>query len=737
MAREPSSSQLMINQIVYPTRLDSQHFRLIKLDTSESSNNDDIFYSLSTFDLAEPPAFCALSYTWSDAEDAKGDVTEEIVQLITPFRVHVNKHKFAITENLHDALVMLRQQESRSYIWIDAICINQYDPVERSLQVSVMDRIYQSAHQVIVWVGPDTRQDARQALELLRKLALWFGENTSDIRSRHREGLRLTCSEVVRLAGIPELGRRLEVWSDEQVLSWKPFMDFFRRRWFSRTWTVQETVLARRSIRVFCGETEFSWSEIMNCCVVLRSTELGETLGTAFRVHEQVQGSELEQDLSKFAMIPGSSFANAQSLSWLCNEPLSHGFEVKELKQFCTRITGSHRMSANMGTVLTLLLHSTREHQAFEVRDKIYGVLGILSAVARLCGEDILEIGIDYTKPAEFAFSEAARYVLRRSHRLGYLTYVHNPVLPAMPGLPSWVPDFSRYQHNPLLFIDRLAGTACFDASNSYSEASDVRAFSTEENLLLCRGYKIGCVTKVSEPLARLVKMAFCSQMFDLGRQLDYIAEMVLGCADVYCTGQPRVEVLWRTLVANTEFRSYPASSELASSFRYWLFVLMVITHDTKTGNYFDWDYYQEAYTHYDALAKSDSSQTAPNVEALLTLSMDIQQQGDREILSSVDEKASAFMVASEISMLSRSFFVTDTGHMGLGPESTKPGDSVWILAGGATPFILRDVDVSVSDAGDFGYRRMTLTGESYLHGVMHGEALAGIEVSWQDIAIV
>ena len=90
------------------------------------------------------------------------------------------------------------------------------------------------------------------------------------------------------------------------------------------------------------------------------------------------------------------------------------------------------------------------------------------------------------------------------------------------------------------------------------------------------------------------------------------------------------MEVLWRTLVAKTEYHSCPASSELASSFMYWLFVLMVISHDTKTGNNFDLGYYQETYTHYDTLAKSDSSQTIPNVEALLTLSRDIQQQCDK-----------------------------------------------------------------------------------------------------------
>lgn len=38
-------------------------------------------------------------------------------------------------------------------IWIDALCINQDDDEEKGIQVQMMDRIFQEAKRVAVWLG--------------------------------------------------------------------------------------------------------------------------------------------------------------------------------------------------------------------------------------------------------------------------------------------------------------------------------------------------------------------------------------------------------------------------------------------------------------------------------------------------------------------------------------------------------------------------------------------------------
>jgi hypothetical protein len=60
-----------------------------------------------------------------------------------------------------------------------------------------------------------------------------------------------------------------------------------------------------------------------------------------------------------------------------------------------------------------------------------------------------------------------------------------------------------------------------------------------------------------------------------------------------------------------------------------------------------------------------------------------------------------------------RRHFHTVHGYMGLGPGAMQPGDIVCVLFGAGVPYILRPQD---------NYYR--LVGESYVHGLMDGEAL-------------
>ena len=60
-----------------------------------------------------------------------------------------------------------------------------------------------------------------------------------------------------------------------------------------------------------------------------------------------------------------------------------------------------------------------------------------------------------------------------------------------------------------------------------------------------------------------------------------------------------------------------------------------------------------------------------------------------------------------------RRLFTTSKGYIGLGPSTLREGDLVCVLFGGIVPFTLRQED---------GVYR--LIGESYVHGLMHGEAI-------------
>jgi hypothetical protein len=100
----------------------------------------------------------ALSYAWGDKALRKS---------MTLFGKH-----FPITQNLYEALQHVRSETSNRTIWVDAICINQADAPERTLQVSMMGDIYKCARRVINWLGPSTPDTALG----MKVLAFLFGK---------------------------------------------------------------------------------------------------------------------------------------------------------------------------------------------------------------------------------------------------------------------------------------------------------------------------------------------------------------------------------------------------------------------------------------------------------------------------------------------------------------------------------------------------------------------------------
>jgi hypothetical protein len=97
----------------------------------------------------------------------------------------------------------------------------------------------------------------------------------------------------------------------------------------------------------------------------------------------------------------------------------------------------------------------------------------------------------------------------------------------------------------------------------------------------------------------------------------------------------------------------------------------------------------------------------------------------ERGSLASKEARLNSRVDLSEASVkraaIKRAFFVTEQGYMGLGPLGMEEGDLVYVLSGGQVPFILRPTILAEG---------FSLVGESYVHGIMDGEAtMLGIEV--------
>ena len=195
----------------------------------------------------------ALSYIWG-AEDnpmevlidlASKDSKEDVAEILVV--VSSNPLRYAtlwVGQNLAGSLRHLRFKDTKRVLWIDAICINQADVVERNAQVSRMGDIFKMAERVIVWVGPST-EDSQLAMQTLDYL-----------------GRQVVSTADRRRAPAPDAMEK--TWFESSVQlpfddsTWKAISNLLQRSWFERLWVVQEAHLARRGL-FLCGVDQLDW----------------------------------------------------------------------------------------------------------------------------------------------------------------------------------------------------------------------------------------------------------------------------------------------------------------------------------------------------------------------------------------------------------------------------------------------------------------------------------------------
>ncbi|KAL2044841.1 hypothetical protein N7G274_002616 [Stereocaulon virgatum] len=212
----------------------------------------DVHIKLQTVELstADAPQYEALSYVWGSKEDpAKIAVTDGID--------HVLK-ALSITRNLAEALPYLRDIKKTRTLWIDAICIDQFNLEERSKQVSKMGDVYRLANRVLVWLGPET-PNSNRAMRLLNTLSAqvkvdWATRTISSAPGTDNRW-RITVADFDCNKDIIHAVERL-----------------LASQWFERLWVWPEIRLANDSALVLQGYDTILWQDMLTATYVLRGT---------------------------------------------------------------------------------------------------------------------------------------------------------------------------------------------------------------------------------------------------------------------------------------------------------------------------------------------------------------------------------------------------------------------------------------------------------------------------------
>lgn len=142
--------------VSFPCPLRDQFRGLIKPSLYRRTTveeSDQILSTLRTIRLDDPlhPPYIALSYTWGSlfSESRRPTPSQLLEWCISCDSKHLNVH-----QNLYNALLVLQERVPEAWLWIDAICIDQDNKVERGNQVSTMDHVFAEAAGVLLWLGP-------------------------------------------------------------------------------------------------------------------------------------------------------------------------------------------------------------------------------------------------------------------------------------------------------------------------------------------------------------------------------------------------------------------------------------------------------------------------------------------------------------------------------------------------------------------------------------------------------
>lgn len=416
---------------IYDTLPDaSDHLRILTVHAGSVSA--PIQCTLRIVSFRDKPSYDALSYTWGDSTSTKP--------------INVDGFEIHVTANLEQALRHLRNVEQDLVLWVDAVCINQSDMMEKSLQVAVMDQIYRGCAQVRIWLGCNTSRcrltqspsqssnaanhssEAVDPFEIVRHLA----------NSRHIHEWPCFDHQV-------EHGRDVIFYKADGRFDhfFEGFLAVNRSPWWTRVWTIQEAVLPGSGLVLYDTWTT-SLRTIIDC-------------GQRYYGHEH-KGCcrDAESKLPNGVRTALREFCNAV----VTLDQSRGGDEPKGLE-----LRGLEALSLAYGY-----------RRCGNPRDKVYGLLGII-------GDNFLTP--DYTLCREEVFFRATfRMLCRGKGNLSILTGPHYG--PAPGKWASWVRDFD-------------AISSCLDA-----EIACLRYPRYNDNEFdASKGRKSKCVSRMVQSRAR------------------------------------------------------------------------------------------------------------------------------------------------------------------------------------------------------------------------------------------
>lgn len=683
------------------------------------------------------PKYNCLSYTWGYPQwDKFGEKIDLAAAAARTQSMTCDSQTLLITPNLESALARLENDMSSIDaktgepvpMWIDSICIHQENKSERSSQVAKMDKIYRDAQKVVVWLGPENELYTSTAVAVLKRLSLVQKEKrNADIPA----GLKHAA--IYSRLGIDPIKRD----------DWVALGELLMRTWFSRMWVIQETFEAS-TIVVYCGKHELSWSTIIEVSETLEVTGLGSEL---MALLDNFTKSLNEEDGEEVVFV-GNKVTN----QWLFQALRKQKEELK----------------------LETLLSYARYFGATGHHDYVYAVRGMWKPKEKENQRLRDTITPNYDLAVEDVFTAATYASIVEMGDLNILCFVEDDSLRSArkkkeeaeldpkkekenvpKKLPSWVPDWS---------ITPIAETLCMNPRPEKGEerwrASDGLEYSAPPESTNKQLHVKGVhVTTIAQQAAKQASFEVDPDQGEIFALLEFLLQLL----EKYPSKTVElVDAFWKTIIKDT-YREEQANDEARKAFTSFVAV--------RVSEIDDWierkqaaaeaeisEEYDEEEEDQDANTRNTEGEkestieiqiekvppAAPNsttlqdIEKLLnTISSKepsktiptydiiraIVEEGENDVeFSGVNEDNRFFDKSFQWAQVGRRLFSTfeykEKILLGVGPESLKEGDQVWVIAGMYVPVVLRRAEEE----------RWRLVGECFVEGIMNGEAVKDID---------
>lgn len=530
--RMTSAENAPLQSFPYQALKSVHEIRLLQLDLSPHNNNA-VQATLTHASLHDPPPppYTALSYFWG----------VKATKCIT-----VNGYPVSASDELHAALHQLRHEPTTDArgahevdaeklrhvgyakfprsLWVDALCINQDDAVEKGQQVKLMHDIYTNAADVLVWLGPGTTEtdSSMRAIASFGDVLLKAG--IGRIQAADLDCLRswgdndgdddldnlLTVKRAIKghferiLDGLRN--------NDDAGLAWcrGPLI----APWFSRVWVLQECALGQHVVFA-CGRERVEFDHLW---AVAFFSKLFSTWSGLHEAWPSLCDASIARVVNISNVLPTSTL----------------GLRRLHLK----RPNDAQLSLKCLLCRANVLRFDGHRAQATKPVDRVYALLALANDTTAV------HVVPDYVSSCATAYTRTAQMLLQAGH-LDVLGLCRKRRIPDAAELPSWAPDWYAENCQPwMLYREDAFFRASGDlpAQLSFTELAD-------RPVLSISGVALGAVARVGQVWSIGLRASITDHLQELSTMFKDLAEYA-GESKRYSHEQ-KMDLIWRAPICD------------------------------------------------------------------------------------------------------------------------------------------------------------------------------------------